>query len=326
MDLASILRCPNGHTGLQFSENQQMLTCPTCAEAYPVRDGVPVMFDLTQASESDRKQIEFFEGVQKAKAAYGIKGVSKSAASGTFINRLWRKVRVFYNESKSYNELLQHYFDNFDFQGGERVLEIGCALGTPGTQQCLKNKEKIEYVGLDFVFNSLVGLREVFQAQGAHHFSLVNASVLDDRLAPGSFDVIFGSAILHHFDELNKQVLAKNIFSWLKPNGKAFFLEPLNTNPIMRIVRGLSAIFRPNLAWEHPFNMAEVRAFTASFDRHHILYYDALAPLSLAFGWNGRLFRLANNGAFSIDRFLEKFRLFRFLFNRMVVIVFKAGM
>ncbi len=42
-ELIDILVCPVCKGGLQPDEPHSTLNCPTCALAYPVKDGIPVM-------------------------------------------------------------------------------------------------------------------------------------------------------------------------------------------------------------------------------------------------------------------------------------------
>jgi SAM-dependent methyltransferase len=79
------------------------------------------------------------------------------------------------------------------------------------------------------------------------------------------FDLAFGQAIVHHVDltlggrELNRV---------LKPGGRASFIEPLGTNPLLAFARArLPYRHKDRTEDEEPVDYADIRAFGASFAR-----------------------------------------------------------
>lgn len=83
-----------------------------------------------------------------------------------------------------------------------------------------------------------------------------------------SFDLVFGRSILHHLD------IEKGLFEIsrvLKPRGKAFFIEPLATNPIIELYRRFTPWDRtPD---EHPLRPKDLKVFSRYFKtRFQFLY------------------------------------------------------
>jgi len=83
------------------------------------------------------------------------------------------------------------------------------------------------------------------------HFEVMNAE--DLTFQENSFDLIYGSAILHH---LNIEKAYRQIHYVLKPGGTAIFLEPLGYNPLIRLYR----YFTPSLRThdEHPLFLKDI--------------------------------------------------------------------
>ena len=62
-----------------------------------------------------------------------------------------------------------------------------------------------------------------------------------------SFDIIYGSGILHHLDI---SLCLKEMYRLLKPGGRFLFIEPLGTNPLINFYRKLTPKSRSKD--EHP--------------------------------------------------------------------------
>ncbi len=325
MELFNLIRCPVDNSRVSYDGEFQKIRCQTCGIEYQCEDGIPVLFDENKAAEIDVQQKHFYEEVylKKSSGSEQIEAIVDQNKE-TFINKFWRETRDFYATSRSVNEIFDCFRSQFSFRGGETVLEIGCGTGTPGTQECINNKDKITYLGVDFALKQLHLVKKDFAKNGAKHFELINADVLSEALAQESFDVIFGRGILHHFDSEAKILLGQRIYSLLKPGGKAFFLEPLNTNPVMKLLRFLTKPARPNLVWEHPFSGVELKGFSSCFDSHQHYYFEALSMLSLGLAFQKNLFDVANRSLRVIDKILAGFPLYKSFFTKAVIVTYKA--
>ena len=327
MKLSEIIRCPNDFSELSaesIGKNGYIhLCCQMCGAHYPLIGGIARLFDPESSSKADVKQRDFYETLYEKEIEAKADSDSAAEDSETAVNAIWRRVRDFYAASNSVKEVFDCFEEQFSFRGGEAVLEIGCGLGTPGTEVCLKNRHHIDYVGMDFALKPLLALNRKFVDQGADHFKLVHSNILDKCLVQESFDIIFGRGILHHFDRTHKPELAKRIYCLLKPGGKAFFLEPLNTNPIMISLRALSKHFRPNLMWEHPFWAKELKEFVSFFDSYEIHYFVALSLLSLAVAFHKGLFVITNSALRKIDNILANQVFWRRFYTKSVIVLYR---
>lgn len=99
-------------------------------------------------------------------------------------------------------------------------------------------------------------------------------------LPDNSFDVIVGSAILHHLDVARALVELRRL---LAPGGRAVFLEPLAHNPLLRLGRWLTPAARTSD--EHPFTVDDWRrcndVFPRFWHREAELTSIPLMPLNL---------------------------------------------
>lgn len=103
-----------------------------------------------------------------------------------------------------------------------------------------------------------IGIQDAKSATCAPTFMLMDAHQLD--FEDNSFDVVFGAAILHHLD-LEQSL--REIQRVLKPGGVMFFAEPMDMNPVGRVVRMMTPGART--ADEKPFRLGDLRMLRQHF-------------------------------------------------------------
>ena len=144
------------------------------------------------------------------------------------------------------------------------------------------------------------GLAKAKGARNQPKFLLMDAQSLD--FEDKRFDVVFGSAILHHID-LNQSL--QEIRRVLKPGGVIYFAEPLDMNPIGRVVRALTPKARTED--ERPFRMRDLKLMQHYFECQFT--FDGL--VSVPIGVLSALLRLPSKNimtraTYSVDRFLGR--------------------
>jgi ubiquinone/menaquinone biosynthesis C-methylase UbiE len=174
---------------------------------------------------------------------------------------------------QSYNAALSHtkYFyrlrrekilhEQLQYANGRRVLEIGSHCWIPWIEsshiqpdvlECINISEKELEKGSNAAKTSRVKPR----------FSLMDANNLE--FADESFDMVFGGSILHHLDFVRALDEIQRV---LKPQGRILFVEPLDNNPIGKIVRALTPQARTQD--EQPLRTKEIaeiqKRFNATF-------------------------------------------------------------
>jgi SAM-dependent methyltransferase len=138
-----------------------------------------------------------------------------------------------------------------------RILEIGSSVWRqldrfgvfPKELYCINISEAEIKKGLIFAETSVN--KPILRLMDAHQLAFDN----------NYFDVVFGGSILHH---LNLPVALSEVRRVLKPNGKICFYEPLDNNPIGKLVRFLTPQART--VDEQPFRFQELRMLREYFD------------------------------------------------------------
>lgn len=147
------------------------------------------------------------------------------------------------------------------------------------------------------------------------NFKIMDANNLD--FEDKSFDVVFGFGILHHL-EYTKAL--DEILRVLKSDGKMIFFEPLDNNPVGKVVRFLTPSARTED--EKPLRFFELSEFRKRFN--HTEYYEGF--LSVPLGVLSKLlFKNPDNFitrlAFKIDVWIDRHFSFLRPFFRHIIIV-----
>ena len=162
---------------------------------------------------------------------------------------------------------------------GKRVLLYGCG---PASEA-----ERFVQAGAAHVAGIDISDSEIAQAWRTAHeggyddrvdFRAGDAHAME--FPDDSFDLIVGSAILHHLDVPRALAELRRV---LAPEGRAVFLEPLAHNPLLRLGRRLTPSART--ADEHPFTVEDwqlcAEVFPAFWHREVELTSIPLMPLNL---------------------------------------------
>lgn len=313
--LFPFVHCPKDN-GFFINKSELGIQCDKCSQSFPIKDDIIVFLDDTKLEEVDKKQKVFYESYYEKRSLF------KKDRHQSILNKIWANIRQYYSKGKSIDNLTNFFYSQLGTFSKKKILEIGCGSGTPGTDYCLLNKNELDYyVGIDMAISPLIKLRRKIKEANVSNFYLINTSVFDDYLVNNQFDLIIGRGILHHFDSPNK--IAEKIHKLLAPNGKIVFLEPLNTNVFIKILRIITRPFRPNLIWEHPFTRKDLNKFLKVFHSNTLHYFDGVSVLSLLFFFNSKLFNLSYKFLYNIDKFFSKYSLYNKIFLRVVIIAKK---
>jgi SAM-dependent methyltransferase len=218
----------------------------------------------------------------------------------TFHNELYRQgLRP---ESSFYviNDRCEQRYDDLvtAVAPGDDVLEYGCGAGSKSFALAERGAH---VTGIDLSETAI----EVARAEAARRdlpvtFVPMNAEHLefDDH----SFDLICGSAILHHLD-LDRA--GDEIRRTLRPGGRAVFLEPLGFNPLINLYRRLTPKHRtPD---EHPFVERDFVTLGRYFGDVRVEVFVLVALLALPLrgrrSFDGLLRRLNAVDAWLVRRF-----------------------
>lgn len=157
---------------------------------------------------------------------------------------------------------------------GDRVLEIGCGTGL--FTRKVAERTGAHITGVDVSAGLLAAARKLTSSP---RIEFVEGDAMHLPFEEGTFDVVFGSSVLHHLDF--DQSLAE-IFRVLKRGGRMVFAEPNMLNPQIFIQKNIP--FIKKLAGDSPDETAIVRFTFASrmkrigFKNVTIFPYDFLHP------------------------------------------------
>ncbi len=183
---------------------------------------------------------------------------------------IWRAIGAFNRNSE-----LRDLYDPRE----KRVLLYGC--GPANETDELLNAGAASVAGIDI--SDVEILEAQRQAHDRGYAGRVEFRVADAHetgFPDDSFDLIVGTAILHHLDLPS---VLDEIRRILTPGGRAVFLEPLAHNPLLRLGRRLTPAARTDD--EHPFTVQDWQhcadAFSSFSHREVELISIPLMPLNL---------------------------------------------
>ena len=180
----------------------------------------------------------------------------------------------------------------------KKVLEIGSTAWRgwlennsilPSSLTCINISEAELQAGIDSAVSS----------KNSPDFILMDAH--DLQFEDGIFDFVFGDAILHH---LNMAPALDEIFRVLKPNGKILFVEPLDINPVGKLVRSLTK--KARTSDEQPLRLCDIAEIKKRFETQFFYEEFLSVPCGIL---SGMIFENPSNSlmrfAFRADQFLE---------------------
>ena len=148
------------------------------------------------------------------------------------------------------------------------VLDYGCGAGV--VTEKMINQKPSKIIGIDI---SDVSINKAIQ--NAKKLNLNIEYKVDNcensNLNSNTFDIIYGSGILHH---LNIKNSVEEINRLLKKNGIMIFIEPLGTNPLINLYRKFTPGSRSKD--EHPFVSKDFDLLKKIYGEVNIKYYGFL--------------------------------------------------
>jgi ubiquinone/menaquinone biosynthesis C-methylase UbiE len=224
-----------------------------------------------------------------------VKQKEKDYHNKAFSEGTRKKLDKYYLSAKRSSAFYQHCLSSHC--KGKSVLEYGCG---PGSQAFLLAKHAAKVIGIDI---SEVAIEQATkQAKNEEltnlSFFVVDAESLD--FANGSFDLICGSAILHHLN-LNKAFA--EIVRTLRPDGIAVFFEALGHNPMINLYRKLTPRLRTED--EHPLLMRDLKTAGLYFGKVETHYFHLFSIAAVPFH-RLAVFRILLNILDGFDRLVFK--------------------
>jgi SAM-dependent methyltransferase len=145
------------------------------------------------------------------------------------------------------------------------------------------NRKGAHVVSLDLSWRLLRLTQRRLIVRSAGSGQLTQASAHALPFASGSFDVVFGNAILHHLDPA---IAAEQMHRVLKPGGRVIVQEPMRNSRMMRVLRRLvpynSAAVSP---YERPLTNRDLLPLLQTFELRRFRMFS-LPPVRIAHLFN----------------------------------------
>ena len=192
--------------------------------------------------------------------------------------------RHFLKEEQSRVAQNKYYFAIFDglhayhelvlaCSRGRDVLEYGCGAGTLTRAIAARSKSAM---GIDLSDAAVSRARELCAKEGIQNASFATMDAEEMGFAEGSFDFVFGSAIVHHLDVVRAM---SEVHRVLRRGGRALFVEPLGHNPIFNFYRWITPTKRTED--EHPLKRSDIETIRLLFPDVRLHYFGLLTLLSV---------------------------------------------
>ena len=180
----------------------------------------------------------------------------QSKSKGRFENIFYKALYNMYKDFSTYTS---------EKSKNKVVLDYGCGSGSITQKIAALKPSKLFGIDISEVsINKAMENAKILNLQ--INYSVDNCE--ETKFKNETFDLIFGSGILHHLN-LNKSVSEINRI--LKSDGEMVFLEPLGTNPLINLYRKLTPNSRS--ADEHPFLKKDFNFINSLFEKVTIRYY-----------------------------------------------------
>ena len=212
------------------------------------------------------------------------------------------------SQVKFYKALYGLYSDFLNILKNETktkdVLDFGCGTGNFTEKVINFNPKKI--VAVDISEEAIKKAKNNPSLNSKNiEYRVENCESLN--LNSDSFDIAYGSGILHHLN-LNRSL--SELKRILKKDGKIIFIEPMATNPIINLYRK----FTPNARTsdEHPFKFSDIEFIKSLFSNVEVKYYGFLTLVFFLFykePENSHLFQILKK----MDEKILNSRYFKFL-------------
>jgi SAM-dependent methyltransferase len=164
------------------------------------------------------------------------RGLAKAGVSDQFLANGAEYHRT-YSNAEYFRGLFNKVFFNTPKPDGEglKILDMGTGPGVNTIQPCLSLFPGCEIVATDLSPQLLAILRDYVKSEGLQdRVTTVCTDAMRDFVRPGAFDLVVGSAILHHL--FDPAVAIRSARRALKPGGLAIFFEPFEGFVLLRVM------------------------------------------------------------------------------------------
>jgi len=179
------------------------------------------------------------------------------------------------------------------------LLDYGCGSGN----YLIEFSDKIKKgIGIDISEALIDSAKLEMKQKDIKNIDFFVMDVMNTTFEDETFSLIMGIAILHHLD---LKIGLDEIKRILTTDGKAIFIEPLGTNPVIALYRKLTPQART--VDERPFTKRDINQIKKIFPNVKIRYYSFFTLFSVPF----RNFKFFSKILFIMD-FIDKIALSKY--------------
>lgn len=159
---------------------------------------------------------------------------------------------------------------------GKLLLDVGCG---DGLNAVMFAKMGAHVTGLDVSSGAIQVARRRAEVNGvSERTTFICAPVETADVAPDSFDIVWGDAILHHvLDDLD--LVLRHMARWCKPSGLILFSEPVNLANALRRLRFMIPIHTDATPDERPLVRAELDLLRRYIPNMRLRHYGLFGRL-----------------------------------------------
>ena len=214
-DILDLVCCPAcaGHLSLQATatNGHEVITgclmCVACKQRYPIKRRMPYLYIDDERWAPKAREAEGWIALHKKRGIYDQTGVDIDFRLPYFPQEPWLTVARHFDAGVARAAL----------SNGETVLDLGGGRGWAAKQFALKG---CRAVAIDVVADEQIGLGRAWalMEQAGAQFDPIIGDSENLPFHPGTFDVVFCAAVLHHTSNLTG--LLRSVYKVLKPGGR----------------------------------------------------------------------------------------------------------
>lgn len=154
-------------------------------------------------------------------------------------------------------------------------LDYGCGEG----HYLINISSKIKKgIGIDISESLINHARTEIKRENINNIEYMVMDAMNTSFESGYFNIIHGQSILHHLDLKKSLVEIKRILS---DGGVAFFIEPLDTNLLIKLYRKMTP--KARTVDEQPLRRKDIKLIKTLFPEAEIDYYICFSLLAVPF-------------------------------------------
>lgn len=183
-------------------------------------------------------------------------------------------------EPPAFDKLVDRGLAFLQADRGQLILDLGCGEGRDMVEMAARG---LRVIGVDLAHAQLSRARAMLREAGQEagpgtDVLLIQANAEELPFVAGSFQTVYGKAILHHLDH---NVVFEELDRILREDARATFAEPMDRHPLFTVSRRLTPDLRT--ADERPVSLHELRDFGRRFHANDEETFFLIAPLAYGF-------------------------------------------